>query len=668
MSTKASCDISASTLRYEPYIIDSVLIGQESSVPNLQLTPNVQHRTRACLDEDDELFLGYGTLPNVFPYSQQDLYTRELKTTAYDSYILENDFLRAQFLPQLGGRLISLIDKTTGKDLLYQNDVLYVGNLALRNAWFSGGVEWNMGMVGHNPFTCSPLFVAETALEDGTPVLRMYEYERIRGITFQLDFFLPAKSRILFVRVRLANESGQITPSYWWSNIAVPMWERGRVVIPAEQTYAYKTDCGVCKESVPVTSDGIDITYPNNTAKANDFFWKIPKDSRKYIAHINEDGWGLVQSSTSRLRGRKLFVWGHTKGSDHFQQFLSGSRTKKYTEIQAGLAQTQYECVPMPPHTAWEWLETYGPIQVDAEKIHGNWETARQTVSDYLDQIITPSALESLLTETRDTMAKQPAKLLQTASGWGALEQQRRKQNNLPPMSAHLDFGEIDDHAQPWAQLLAEETLGIYDPAQPPLSWLPDKEYIPLLQKAVTGKDTENYYTWLQLGVGLYAHNLPGAEDALLKSLQLTKNLWAAYALSCLYLRDGKTEDSVTYAQEALAANTSDLSVAKNCIGLLLKNEAYREVLQTQAQLAPELRADPRIQLYYATAYFELDQIAETEAILTKDNGLIVPDIREGERSTSTLYIKLQQKKTGLSQEEVLQQITIPENLDFRMS
>ena len=44
------------------------------------------------------------------------------------------------------------------------------GNLALRNAWFSGGVEWNIGMIGHTPFTMEPMFVNTLTDDDGNPV------------------------------------------------------------------------------------------------------------------------------------------------------------------------------------------------------------------------------------------------------------------------------------------------------------------------------------------------------------------------------------------------------------------------------------------------------------------------------------------------------------------
>ena len=285
----------------EDYRLLSVRLGEQSSLPGLEGLANVQQNTKAVLDEDDEIFLGYGFRSNVFPYRPQDVYTREQTERCYRSIVLENEFLRARFLPELGGRLISLVDKVSGRDLLYQNKTLYAGNLAMRNAWFSGGVEWNASIIGHNPFTCSPLFAARTQLADGTPVLRMYEYERLRGVSFQMDFFLPDGSRMLFARMRLVNENAQTVPTYWWSNIAVPEWRGGRVVVPADAAYVAR-DGVIFKDSVPVDRGGDDVTYPVNNPKAVDHFWKIAPERRKYIAHLNADGWGLVQTSTRRQR------------------------------------------------------------------------------------------------------------------------------------------------------------------------------------------------------------------------------------------------------------------------------------------------------------------------------------------------------------------------------
>ena len=59
--------------------------------------------------------------------------------------VLENEFLRATVALDLGGRLLSLYDRRAGRELLYVNPVVQPANLALRNAWFSGGVEWNIG-------------------------------------------------------------------------------------------------------------------------------------------------------------------------------------------------------------------------------------------------------------------------------------------------------------------------------------------------------------------------------------------------------------------------------------------------------------------------------------------------------------------------------------------
>jgi hypothetical protein len=323
-------------------------LNGESSLPPIAGMINVQQRTQSVLDEDDGLFIGFGFVSSPFPYRLQDMYGRKLRDMDFKIAILENEHLKATFVPSLGGRLWSLFDKDKGRELTFSNPVFRPGNLAFRNAWFSGGVEWNCGVVGHHPFTCSQMFTARLTADDGTPVLRMYQFERIRRATYQMDFFLPKDSKVLLCRMRVVNPNTEMVPMYWWSNIAVPEKKKGRVVMPTNETFTNRGGM-ISKTTVP-ESNGIDITFPTNNPHAIDFFWKLSTKARKFVCQLDEDGYGLIQTSTSRLKGRKLFVWGQGPGGEKWQEFLSKEGTGgKYAEIQAGLAHTQYECLPMPP-------------------------------------------------------------------------------------------------------------------------------------------------------------------------------------------------------------------------------------------------------------------------------------------------------------------------------
>lgn len=224
-------------IRFETKKIMASDLGEQSSVPDLLGEMILQNQLTFVLDEDDEIYEGYGRRENAYPYRQYNSYSGTLSEREIRTAVLENDYLKAVFLPEYGGRLWELWDKKKGRDLLYTNDVLQFRNLAVRNAWFSGGVEWNLGVIGHTPLTTEQMYVAKTEMESGVPVLRMYEYERIRGVVYQMDFWLEEDGRFLNCRMRIVNESADVIPMYWWSNIAVPEFEDGRIVVPARRAY-----------------------------------------------------------------------------------------------------------------------------------------------------------------------------------------------------------------------------------------------------------------------------------------------------------------------------------------------------------------------------------------------------------------------------------------------
>lgn len=662
-------------LTFDRIKLFSASLGDESSIPLLHSFYETIQTPETNLDEDDELYIGYGFVNSAFPYRARDKYDRDVKLREFPCAILENKYLKATFLPSLGGRLWSLIDKLENKELLFTNPVIQPGYLAVRNAWFSGGIEWNCGVWGHTPLTCEPMFTARLRDENGNDVLRMYEFERIRNIVYQMDFILPEDSPFLCCRMRIENCNTEVKPMYWWSNIAVPEIKGARVIVPADESYTHDDEI-FTKKPVPYR-DGIDFTYPTNQISSYDNFWKIAKDKRKYICQLDENGYGLFQSSTSRLRGRKLFVWGQKQGGSRWQSFLSGKGSSgRYCEIQAGLASTQHECLPMPPKTAWEWMEFYGPMHADPAKVHGPWSEARQEVEKCLNDKITEPVQEEMLVSLKKTAKTPASEVIYRGSGWGMLENDRRKKNNQLQLPKHLDFS-VPDMAQAqqlqWYYLMENNKFPAFSENDTPPSWMLQDEWIDMIAKATENADKDNWYAFLQLGVSKYGQKqYKEALEIVTKSLSLKKTIWGLYVLGETNRMLGDTDK---YAELLLEAATKacqeklyDESIIKAAAQALYKAKKFDELYDFSNILPVDLQKLPRIKLYKAFACVYTGRYMEAEAIILDEGGLIIPDIKEGEVSLSELWYAIQEAKAKAEGKEFERTTAIvPEIFDFRM-
>ena len=224
-------------LRFENYPLLAASLGRDSALPDIHVNSYIRARIALSdnISEKDGEHIGKGMISTLLPYKISDGYSRDRSVRDFRAAILENEEIKAVFLPELGGRLWSLYDKKRERELLYKNDVFQPANLALRNAWFSGGVEWNVGIKGHNPLTCSPLFAQRVTSIAGDPVLRMYEFERIRGVVYVIEATL--KGDALIMNITIENTADRDTYMYWWSNIAVPETPETRVITPADEAF-----------------------------------------------------------------------------------------------------------------------------------------------------------------------------------------------------------------------------------------------------------------------------------------------------------------------------------------------------------------------------------------------------------------------------------------------
>ncbi len=623
----------------------------------------------SALDESEGLFINYGNISHMLPYTSQDDYDRGEDMQSFDVAVLENKYLRATFVPRLGGRMWSLYDKREKRDLIVDNPVFRPCNFAVRNAWFSGGVEWNCGVRGHSALTCSPVFAAQTALEDGTSVLRLYAFERIRANVFQMDFFLKDDLPFLFARMRIVNDSAQVKPVYWWSTIAVRQEEGARVIVPADEAYVNQDEDPVYKLSIPVV-EGVDLSYPTNHRIVVDHFYKIPEDRRKFEAYVRADGHGIIHASTRRLRGRKLFVWGTSVGGKNWQRFLTNEKgfSQPYLEIQAGLAPTQNESLPMPPNTAWEWLEVYGPVAFTPETVHGAWDDAKQTVQNWLDEVLPEQELDELLQRTRP-MATSRARCIAEGQGWGCLENLLRASNNRAPISGHLDFGSLGPEQQLWYRFLKNGYLDCPDPTQQPASFLVQDEWFSMLERTVHDADRSNWYAWYHLGVCYFARDrFEDARRAFERSLDLEQSTWALHGLSNVWRIMGDQRRSLRCITKAHQMNPGDLSLAKETMRFAYEAHDYPLMNTIHEALSEEQQAAPMIRAYRAFALAHTGHPEQALGILEKDGGLVIPDLREGDDSLPEEYIFCKQciaQKNGYSLAP--DEVEVPEAIDFRM-
>lgn len=627
------------TLEFTSIALDCAPLGKEAPMPDLTGISNVQNQTRFDLSEEDELYEGYGQRPNGYPYRIYTEYGRELQETKVDAAILENEWMKAVFLPGYGGRLWQLLDKTTGRDVVYVNDVLRASNLAVRGPWFSGGVEWNMGVIGHTPLTMEPIFSAKLEGPDG-PILRLYSYERISGAVYQMDFWLDSKGPALNCHMSVTNPTAKVLPMYWWSNIATPLYPGGRVFVPAHS--AYTTAGGtVHKVSIPMDGD-VDVSRYEKIPTQRDYFFDLDQGAPRWLAHVDAQGWGLLHSSTARLQSRKLFVWGQNMGSEHWQQFLTRD-AGPYLEVQAGLAKTQYGCIPMPPHTTWQWTERYEPINLA--------QPVDQLDFDETAQRISAGVAASDVLDRADELGRElrceKAQLLSKGLGDGALENLARSSQNLAPFTPHLDFSSEDIRAEGWVEYLKTGVFPELEPVQVPPYDLSGAFWLERLMKEEKA-GTNSWYLHYQLALlQAEADRMDLAEQELELSLQQKQSPWAWYAKAALARRNGQNQQCRDAVMQAFRLRSEDPSFTKACLTLLAQVHAWQDMLDLINRLDAVQAQIARVRFFRAQALYHCGAPSAALILLEADGGMELPDTRECEVAAGQLWQSCVKKLTG---------------------
>ena len=632
------------TLTKKKITLRAASLGDVNLMPDLLDTSYIHAKcdTTKNLTDEDKIYFGKGKINTLLPYLSQDGDDRDIKDREFTALILENERIRAIFLPELGGRLWSLYHKELSRELLYVNDVVQPGNLALRNAWVAGGVEFNANIKGHSPFTCSTVFATKSKNDNGEPILSIYEYERIRGTVWAINAYIPNGDDKLYIRTTIENKTDGTPYTYWWSNIAVP--EGGvRVYTDADEmfTCTYEDNHYVIDKVKVPYFNGADMSRPETARHAGDVFY-VTAPGRKWIASPECDGIGLLQYSTPELIGRKTFFWGQGRGGRNWNRHLCAS-DRAYIEIQAGLRYMQMEHLPMRPYETISFTECYTALNIDKEISHGERERAIAHISGIVNSMPDPKDADIPLNREKS--------ILVMGSGFGALEE--RKISDFYPFPKES----LGDEESEWLKLRDDGHLPTHEYDYYPKSYMTDKKTLDRLVESTKSDNGNHWYTYLHIGIAKYTlGDTEGAMEAFKTSVSLKDNSAARRNIAMLekniYGNLSSAVDNILRAFELRRVPdrgiTTDLAKTLTASG---NDEKWLEIFD---KLPKELKDRARLQLYSAIALVNLGRREEAKKYINED--FEMPDVKEGELSVSAVWASVYGDEKPL-----------PDKLNFKM-
>jgi tetratricopeptide (TPR) repeat protein len=293
----------------------------------------------------------------VYPYTMQDHLSRNKADRTYKALFLENEYLKVTCLPELGGRLHSVFDKTEGQEMFHLNNVIKPGMIAMRGAFISGGVEWNAGPQVHTVTIVSPVDAILGRNTDGSAYLEVNNLEKSLRTQWTVRVTLHPGKAYLDEHIRIFNPIDAISPYYFWNCTAFPSRKGTRFIYPM----TLGTDHYAVKFFGWPIHEGRDISWLKNYETwasifsvncAFDFFGAYDVDMDRGIVQVADH---------HELSGKKAWTWGTWDFGLVSQKNLTDD-DGPYIEVQSGPLPTQSDYGMLPPRQVISWQEYWYPV------------------------------------------------------------------------------------------------------------------------------------------------------------------------------------------------------------------------------------------------------------------------------------------------------------------
>ncbi len=295
---------------------------------------------------------------------------KEKTDKAYKAVILENEYLKIEILPEIGGRIYSALDKTTGYDFFYKQHVIKPALIGVLGSWISGGVEFNWPF-HHRASGFMPCDFTIEEEADGTKICWLSEHDPIDRMKGMVGIILRPHTKYFETRMKLYNRTDLPHSFLWWENAAVPVHKDYQIFFPQDVTYV-NFHYLKSRISYPIAGNGVfngipmqearDISMHRNTVPATSYFASA-SDYDFFGGYDHAKQCGVVHIGDHHASpGKKMFTWGYGQLARSWENALTDT-DGQYAELMAGsYSDNQPDFSWLEPYETKEFSQFWYPI------------------------------------------------------------------------------------------------------------------------------------------------------------------------------------------------------------------------------------------------------------------------------------------------------------------
>jgi tetratricopeptide (TPR) repeat protein len=285
----------------------------------------------------------------IYPYESYVETVKRPKHKDYEMIEIENNFIKAVFCPDLGGKLFSLRLKSGDKEVLYDSMAVKPVRILPRMAFISGGIEVSFP-ISHTPSQIEKVCYKVEKMEDRLYVW-MGETEICNGMQWTFEFSLGEDDEFLTQRAVFNNPTGKVHPYMSWSNAAVPARADSIISYPNGRVLSHS------KEMSELDWSGDKKVSDFN--QMHGFFWKTT-DCNAFGVFTPTLGTGLYHiADKEEASGMKLWLYGI--GEEERWAYQTSMKKESYIEIQASSIKEQADKKELKPGESTSRTEFWIP-------------------------------------------------------------------------------------------------------------------------------------------------------------------------------------------------------------------------------------------------------------------------------------------------------------------